>query len=66
MKRLKNAKRIKRKLHNMSLCVITFVAYITFLISASAMDSDSYIQIVTLFISLAWLLLFAKANEGRW
>lgn len=65
MKRMKK-KRIKQKLHNLSLDIITFVAFIVFLVSLACMDSDSWIQIVTLFLSLAWLMIFALANEDRW
>jgi len=59
-------KRIRKKLHNLSLDIITFVAFIVFLVSLACMDSDSWIQIVTLFLSLAWLMIFAIANEDRW
>lgn len=59
-------KRIRKKLHNLSLDIITFVAFIVFLVSLACMDSDSWIQIVTLFLSLAWLMIFALANEDRW
>lgn len=65
MKRMKK-KRIKQKLHNISLCAITFVAFIVFLVSLACMDSDSWIQIVTLFLSLGWLMIFALVNEDRW
>lgn len=65
MKRMKK-KRIKQNLHNLSLDIITFVAFIVFLVSLACMDSDSWIQIVTLFLSLAWLMIFALANEDRW
>jgi hypothetical protein len=30
------------------------------------MDSASWIPTVTMFGSLAWLLIFALANEDRW
>lgn len=36
-----------------------------FLVSISAMDSDSWIPYIMLFVSLAWLALFAYAN-GQW
>lgn len=65
MKRMKK-KKIRQKLHNISLCVITFIAFIVFLVSLACMDSDSWIQIVTLFLSLAWLMIFALVNEDRW
>lgn len=59
-------RKIRRKLRNNFLWVITYSAFMLFIISVSAMDSDSWIPTITMFGSLGWLLIFALANEDRW
>lgn len=60
-------RRLKAKLHNGFLWLMTYSAFMLFILSMSAMDSELYvIPAVIMIISLAWLLLFALANEERW
>lgn len=56
----------KSKLRNKILWVITYSAFMLVFISASAMDTNSWVPTITLMVSLAWLLLFSLANEDRW
>lgn len=58
--------RLRKKLHNKVLWGITYIAVLLFTISMSAMDSNTYIPVVVMILSLAWLLLFSLANEERW
>lgn len=58
--------RLRAKLHNGFLWLMTYSAVILFTFSMSAMDSDSCIPAVIMILSLAWLLLFSLANEERW
>jgi hypothetical protein len=59
-------RKLKAKLHNKFLWLVTYSAVILFTLSMSAMDSDSWIPAVVMILSLAWLLLFSLANEERW
>lgn len=59
-------RKIRAKLHNAFLSVVTYSAFIVFLFSLASMDSDSWLPPVALVVSLAWLMLFALANEDRW
>lgn len=60
-------RRLKAKLHNGFLWLMTYSAVILFTLSMSAMDSELYvIPSVIMVISLAWLLLFSLANKERW
>ena len=59
-------RKLKAKLHNKFLWLVTYSAVILFTLSMSAMDSDSWIPPVVMILSLAWLLLFSLANEERW
>lgn len=60
-------RKLKAKLHNKFLWLITYSAVILFTLSMSAMDSEScVIPAVIMILSLAWLLLFSLANEERW
>lgn len=56
----------KRKLHNGFLWTVTYSAFILFVLSVASMDTDSWFPTLTMFGSLAWLLLFSLANEERW
>jgi len=59
-------RRLKTKLHNGFLWLMTYSAVILFTLSMAAMDSDTCIPAVIMILSLAWLLLFSLANEERW
>jgi hypothetical protein len=60
-------RKLKAKLHNKFLWLVTYSAVILFTLSMSAMDSEScVIPAVIMILSLAWLLLFSLANEERW
>ena len=59
-------RKIRAKLHNAILWIITYSAFMVFLLSLASMDSDSWLPPVALIVSLAWLLLFALANQDRW
>ena len=58
-------RKFKRKAHNFILKSITYVAFVLFLLSACAVDSESWIPTIVLFVSMSWLSLFAYAN-GEW
>jgi CHASE2 domain-containing sensor protein len=59
-------RRLRAKLHNAFLWIMFYLSYAVFLVSAGAMDSDSWIPVIALLASVTWLYVFAKANEGRW
>ena len=59
-------RKIKAKLHNAILWIITYSAFMVFLFSLASMDSNSWLPPVALIVSLAWLLLIALANQDRW
>lgn len=59
-------RKIRAKLHNAFLWIITYSAFMVFLLSLASMDSDSWLPPIALIVSLAWLLLFALANADRW
>lgn len=59
-------RKIRAKLHNAFLSVMSYSAFMVFLFSVASMDSDSWIPPIALMVSLAWLMLFALANEDRW
>ena len=44
--------------------VITVVVLIIFMISLSAIDSDSWIPLISFCISLIWLIIIGFANGG--
>ena len=60
-KHLKKSHKAKKYILNS----ITAIMVILFWFSACAVDSDSWIPIITLFVSLGWIMLFALVNGGR-
>lgn len=56
-------KRLMRKVHNMILKMVTYIAISLFIVSACAIDSASIIPIAVLGISLTWIFLFCHAND---
>jgi len=59
-------RKIRAKLHNFFSWLISYVAFVVFLLSLACMDSNSWIPPVALIVSLAWLMIFALAYEDRW
>lgn len=59
-------RKIRAKLHNAFLWIMTYSAFMVFLFSLASMDSESWLPPIAMIVSLAWLLLFALANEDRW
>lgn len=59
-------RKIRAKLLNAILWIITYSAFMVFLFSLASMDSDSWIPPIALIVSLAWLSLFALASQDRW
>lgn len=59
-------RKIRAKLHNAFLWVMTYSAFMIFVFSLASMDSDSWIPPVAMIVSLLWLFLVALANEDRW
>lgn len=57
---------IKRKLHNGFLWIVTYCAFILSVLSAAAIECESWFPAVAFIGSLAWLLLFALVNKDRW
>lgn len=53
----------KRTLHDKVIIAITVVAGIVFLLSASALDSESWTPTIMCICSLAWLSAFTWANN---
>ena len=53
----------KRKIKNFILKGITTVAVIVLILSMCAADSESYLPMVTMALSLAWITPFAIANN---
>lgn len=53
---------MKRKLHNLVLEVITTISLIVMLLSLISLDSDSWIPIIAMVLSMGWLALFLYAN----
>ncbi len=57
---------MKRKnTKNIILKAVAWIMGILFLVSACALDSESWIPHIVCFVSLIWLALFAYAN-GQW
>ena len=59
-------RKIRAKLHNAFLWIMTYSAFMVFLFSLASMDSNSWLPPIAMIVSLAWLLLFALANADRW
>lgn len=59
-------RKIRAKLHNAFLWVMTYSAFTVFLFSLASMDSDSWLPPVALILSVMWLSLVALANKDRW
>lgn len=61
--------KVRRRIKNAILKTITAIAGLVFILSACALDSDSWLPFIALCISALWLSVFAYANgwlEGRW
>lgn len=59
-------RKIRAKLHNAFLWIMSYSAFMVFLFSLASMDSESWLPPIAMIVSLAWLLLFALANADRW
>ena len=57
---------IKRKLHNGFLWLVSYSAFILFLLSMASIGTGSWFPPVALIVSLVWLLIFALVNADRW
>lgn len=55
----------KKNIKNKILKATAWIMGILFLVSACALDSDSWIPHIVCMVSLLWLALFAYAN-GQW
>lgn len=53
----------KRERKNKILKTITFIIAVLFLLSASGIDADKYINYIVCVISLAWCVLFLLTNR---
>ena len=60
-KHLKKSHKAKKYILNS----ITAFMVILFWCSACAVDSESWIPIITLFVSMLWIMLFTLANGGK-
>lgn len=57
---------MKKKAKNVILNTITYLAFIVLLTSVALLDSDNNAPFyVSMFVSLGWLYLFAKANYKK-
>ena len=54
-----------QKIKNAVLLTVTKIAALALVISVCCVDSDSYIPTIVLLVSMAWLWLFLKANDGN-
>ena len=54
---------MRQKIKNAILLTLTKIAALALMISVCCVDSESLIPIYVFLASLAWLALFAKANE---
>lgn len=54
---------MKRKVHDFILKVISAIALILFMISATALDSPSFIPAIVCIICLLWLVVVSWATE---
>lgn len=50
---------------NLILKTMMYISVFTFLVSACAIDSDSYIPMITCFASFGYAVLFGLANKER-
>lgn len=66
MQKEKREREIKRKLHNGFLWIVTYSAFILFIISLASIESESRFPTVAAVVSIAWLLLFSLVNKDRW
>ena len=57
---------MRTKIHNLVLWTITGFMFMVLVVSVASADSDNYLWIVTMFVSLGWLAVFSKVNEKRW
>lgn len=56
-------KRTKNKIKNVILKAITGIAVIMLCLGLSSADSESWIPIVVVMVSVLWIYLMSKANE---
>ena len=55
---------MKRKIKNIILIFITYMAFLVFITSIALLDSENNVPFyVSMILSLGWLYLFARANE---
>lgn len=54
---------MRRKLHDFIIKAITVLMVWTFMLSVCLIESESIIPIIAMLVSMAWLGLFALANE---
>ena len=65
-------KRIARKIKHFILKGFTLFMLVVFILSVSALDSESWLPVITTVVSMGWLVLFAWANNwfyeerGEW
>lgn len=56
-------KKTKNKIKNVILKTITNIAGIALILGISSADSESWIPIVVVMVSVLWIYLMSKANE---
>lgn len=58
--------KIKRKLKNIILITITWIAALNVIFSGACLDTDgTYVFYISIAISLVWIILFMIANKDR-
>ena len=55
----------KRKIKNIILNTVTILAMATSVVSVLALNAKDWKTVALLFVSLGWIALYLKANEGR-